>query len=218
MNEAFLSVRSVSLSLKGDQILEDVSLEAHAGQVIGIVGRNGSGKSMLFKCIAGLVIPQSGEIVVDGFPVVANKRFPPDLGALIEKPGFLGSLSAYENLNVLASIQNRIGRDEIVEALRVVGLEDVARKKVRKFSVGMKQRLGIAQAFMESPRLLLLDEPTSGLDTDGVEMLHAVVDGLKAQGVTILLASHLREDIERLSDCVLGMERGVLTELQQVPC
>ncbi len=218
MSEAFLSVRSVSLSLKGDQILEDVSLEAHAGQVIGIVGRNGSGKSMLFKCIAGLVIPQSGEIVVDGFPVVANKRFPPDLGALIEKPGFLGSLSAYENLSVLASIQNRIGREEILEALRVVGLEDVARKKVRKFSVGMKQRLGIAQAFMERPRLLLLDEPTSGLDTDGVEMLHAVVDGLKAQGVTVLLASHIREDIERLSDCVLGIERGVLTELQQVPC
>ena len=218
MSEAFLSVRSVSLSLKGDQILEDVSLEAHAGQVIGIVGRNGSGKSMLFKCIAGLVIPQSGEIVVDGFPVVANKRFPPDLGALIEKPGFLGSLSAYENLSVLASIQNRIGREEILEALRVVGLEDVARKKVRKFSVGMKQRLGIAQAFMERPRLLLLDEPTSGLDSDGVEMLHAVVDGLKAQGVTVLLASHIREDIERLSDCVLGIERGVLTELQQVPC
>ncbi|MBS3957518.1 MAG: ABC transporter ATP-binding protein [Clostridiales bacterium] len=218
MSEAFLSVRSVSLSLKGDQILKDVSLEAHAGQVIGIVGRNGSGKSMLFKCIAGLVIPQSGEIVVDGFPVVANKRFPPDLGALIEKPGFLGSLSAYENLSVLASIQNRIGRDEILEALRVVGLEDVARKKVRKFSVGMKQRLGIAQAFMERPRLLLLDEPTSGLDTDGVEMLHGVVERLKAQGVTILLASHIREDIERLSDCVLGMERGVLAELEQVPC
>ncbi len=214
MNEAFLTVRSVSLSLKGDQVLKDVSLEAHAGQVIGIVGRNGSGKSMLFKCIAGLVIPQSGEIVVDGFPVVANKRFPPDLGALIEKPGFLGSLSAYENLSVLASIQNRIGREEILEALRVVGLEDVARKKVRKFSVGMKQRLGIAQAFMERPRLLLLDEPTSGLDSNGVEMLHAVVNRLKAQGVTVLLASHIREDIERLSDCVLGMERGVLTEQQ----
>lgn len=218
MSEAFLSVRSVSLSLKGDQILEDVSLEAHAGQVIGIVGRNGSGKSMLFKCIAGLAVLQSGEIVVDGFPVVANERFPPDIGALIEKPGFLGSLSAYENLSVLASIQNRIGRDEILKALRVVGLEDVARKKVRKFSVGMKQRLGIAQAFMERPRLLLLDEPTSGLDTDGVEMLHGVVERLKAQGVTVLLASHIREDIERLSDCVIGMERGVLTELEQVPC
>jgi len=212
MSNAFLSVQSVSLTLKGDTILKDVSIEAEPGQVIGIVGRNGSGKSMLFKCIAGLVLPQQGEIVVDGFPVVASRCFPPDLGALIEKPGFLGSFSAYENLQMLASIRNRIGREEILQALDMVGLQDVAKKKVRKFSVGMKQRLGIAQAFMEHPRLLLLDEPTSGLDVDGVKMLYALVAELKSRGVTILLASHIKEDIELLSDRALGMELGVLTE------
>lgn len=214
MNDAFLSVESVSLELKGHKILDKVSLKAKPGQVAGIVGRNGSGKSMLFKCIAGLVIPQQGEIRVDGFAVVAGRRFPPDLGALIEKPGFLGSLSAYENLSALASIQKRIGRDEIMEALRVVGLDGVAKKRVSKFSLGMKQRLGIAQAFMERPRLLLLDEPTSGLDTQGVGMLHALVDKLKAEGVTILLASHLKEDINLLSDTVFGMEQGVLAPME----
>lgn len=218
MSSPFLSVKSVSLSLKGEQILKDVSLQASPGQVVGIVGRNGSGKSMLFKSIAGLVIPQGGEIVVDGFSVTATKRFPPDLGALIEKPGFLGSLSAYENLNILASIQGKIGRDDILEALGVVGLQSVARKKVRKFSLGMKQRLGIAQAFMERPRLLLLDEPTSGLDTEGVEMLYGLVGRLKSEGVTILLASHIKEDIVALSDQVLGMESGVLGQFEGDLC
>lgn len=212
MSDAFLSVQSVSLSLKQQPILQDVSFEAHQGEVIGIVGRNGSGKSMLFKCIAGLVIPQSGEIVVGGFPVVTNRRFPPDIGALIEKPGFIGSMSAFENLKILASIQNKIGEDAIMEALQLVGLDHVARKKVRTFSLGMKQRLGIAQAVMEHPRLVLLDEPTSGLDAEGVSMLHALVNRLKSQGVLLLLASHIKEDIDQLADRVFMMDRGVLRE------
>jgi len=212
MTDAFLSVQSVSLSLKRQPILTDVSLEAHEGEVLGIVGRNGSGKSMLFKCIAGLVIPQSGEIFVGGFPVVANRRFPPALGALIEKPGFIGSMTAFENLKILASIQNVITDDEIMEALELVGLDHVARKKVRTFSLGMKQRLGIAQAVMEHPRLVLLDEPTSGLDAEGVSMLHALVNRLKAQGVLLLLASHIKEDIDQLADRVFMMDRGVLHE------
>ncbi|MBT9283078.1 MAG: ABC transporter ATP-binding protein [Hydrogenibacillus schlegelii] len=209
----FLKVEGLSLTLKGEPILKNVSLEAYPGEVVGIVGRNGSGKSMLFKCIAGLVTPQSGEVWVGDFDVVKKRRFPPDFGALIEKPGFIGSLSAYENLKILASIQGKIGRAEIMEALRIVGLEHAARTKVRKFSVGMKQRLGIAQAFMERPKLLLLDEPTSGLDADGVAMLHDLVKRLKAEGVTILLTSHIREDIEALSDRVLQMDRGSLAAL-----
>lgn len=212
MTDAFLSVQSVSLSLKGQPILTDVSLEAHEGEVLGIVGRNGSGKSMLFKCIAGLVIPQSGEIFVGGFPVVANRRFPPALGALIERPGFIGSMTAFENLKILASIQNAITDDEIMETLELVGLNHVARKKVRTFSLGMKQRLGIAQAVMEHPRLVLLDEPTSGLDAEGVSMLRALVNRLKAQGVLLLLASHIKEDIDQLADRVFMMDRGVLHE------
>jgi len=213
----FLKVDAISLTLKNEPILKNVSFEAYPGEVVGIVGRNGSGKSMLFKCIAGLIIPQQGEIWVGNFAVVRERRFPPNLGALIEKPGFIGSLSAYENLKILASIQGKIGDAEIREALRIVGLEHAARTKVRKFSVGMKQRLGIAQAIMEKPNLLLLDEPTSGLDADGVAMLHDLVKRLKAEGVTILLTSHIREDITALSDRVLEMESGVLKALDPAP-
>lgn len=210
MTRAFLNVEYVSLTLGGDRLLDSVSLSADPGEVIGIVGRNGSGKSVLFKCIAGLVIPQHGEIEVDGFGVVSTRRFPPHLGALIEQPGFIGSLSAFKNLDVLASIQGTIGKNDIIDALREVGLEDVAHKRVRKFSLGMKQRLGIAQAVMERPRLLILDEPTSGLDNSGVQMLRRLVGRLSAQGTTILIASHLAEDIKMMCTRTLHIERGVL--------
>ncbi len=212
MTEPLLSVEDISLQIRSETILRDVSLTCASGEVVGITGRNGSGKSMLFKCIAGLCLPQAGEIVVDGFPVVSRRRFPPDLGVLIEKPGFLGALSAYENLAVLASIQDRIGRPEILEALRMVGLTEHANKRVRAFSLGMKQRLGIAQAVMERPRLVILDEPTSGLDGAGVEMLRDLVHQLKGRGAAVLVASHLAEDIAVLCDRSLCMDAGCLLD------
>lgn len=211
MSNPYLTVDSISLAVGGNPILQNVSFEAHPGEVLGIVGRNGSGKSVLFKCVAGLFTPQQGEIVVGGFPVVRSRRFPPDLGALIEKPGFVGSLSGLENLQLLASIRGIVGTPAIMEALETVGLSAAARKRVRTYSLGMKQRLGIAQAIMEHPRLVILDEPTSGLDLAGVEMLHGVVRGLAADGATVLIASHLSEDIAVLSDRVLAMDAGVLS-------
>jgi len=210
MSTPFLSVDRVSLTVNGEPILHDVSFSAERGQVIGIIGRNGSGKSMLFKSIVGLFVPQNGEISVDGFEVVSSRRFPPHLGALIEKPGFIGSMSAYDNLALLASIQRKIGKAEILRSLDAVGLGDAARTRVRKFSLGMKQRLGIAQATMEGPSLLVLDEPTSGLDADGVEMLRALVLEERERGTVILIASHLRDDIELLSDRVFSMDQGRL--------
>lgn len=214
MTKPFLKVDRVSLTLKNAPILKEVSLEAYPGEVIGIIGRNGSGKSMLFKCIAGLVLPQRGEILVGSAAVVRERRFPPNFGALIEKPGFINSISAYDNLKILASIQRKIGDSEIMESLRIVGLEHVARKRVYKFSTGMKQRLGIAQAVMEKPKLLLLDEPSSGLDEGGFTMLHSLVKQLKAQGVTIILTSHIREDIIALSDRIFKMDGGVMSALE----
>jgi len=214
MTEPFLRVDRVSLTLKNVPILKEVSLEAYSGEVIGIIGRNGSGKSMLFKCIAGLVLPQRGEIFVGSAAVVRERRFPPNFGALIDKPGFINSMSAYDNLKILASIQGKIGDPEIMESLRMVGLEHVARKKVYKFSTGMKQRLGIAQAVMEKPKLLLLDEPSSGLDEGGFAMLHSLVKQLKTQDVTIILTSHIQEDIIALSDRVSKMDGGVLSGLE----
>lgn len=210
MKTPYLAVEGISLSLKGDSILEDVSMHAESGEVVGISGRNGSGKSMLFKCIVGLLVPQRGEITVDGFRVVSERRFPPELGALIEKPGFIGSMSGFDNLELLASIQSKTSKRDIREALHAVGLDGAADTRVRKYSLGMKQRLGIAQAIMENPKLLILDEPTSGLDAAGVEMLHGLVLELKARGTTILLASHLADDIRTLSDRVLHMQAGRL--------
>ncbi len=211
MTGPYLKVDGVSLKLKNATILNEVSLEAYPGEVVGVTGRNGSGKSMLFKCIAGLVLPQQGEIVVGTTRVVRERRFPPQFGALIDKPGFIGSLSAMENLKMLASIQRKIGIVEIMDSLRSVGLEHAARKGVYKFSTGMRQRLGIAQAIMEKPRLLLLDEASSGLDDGGFAMLHNLVLQLKAQGVTILLTSHIKEDIVALSDRVFKMDNGILS-------
>jgi len=220
MTEPFLKIDRVSLTLKlkAEPILKEVSFEAYPGEVIGIIGRNGSGKSMLFKCIAGLVLPQHGEILVGNIAIISEKRFPPNFGALIEKPGFINSMSAFDNLKVLASIQRKIGDLEIMESLRIVGLEHVARKRVYKFSTGMKQRLGIAQAVMEKPKLLLLDEPSSGLDEEGFTMLHGLVKQLKEQGVTILLTSHIQEDIMALSDRVFKINNGLLAALGEDPC
>lgn len=213
MAKPVLTVDSISLTLKNEPILKRVSLMVSAGEVVGITGRNGSGKSMLFKCIAGLYLPQKGEITANGFAVVKEKRFPPEFGALIEKPGFLGGLTAYENLSILACIQNKIGKKEILEAIRIVGLEHAAHKKVKKFSLGMKQRLGIAQAIMEKPKLLILDEPTSGLDEAGVAQVRTLIGQLKSEGTAILIASHISEDIEALSDRIYEMELGELREL-----
>lgn len=208
---AFLKVDNVSLTMNGDRLLDGVSFSAGPGDVLGIIGSNGSGKSMLFKCIAGLVVPQAGEIEVGGFGVVSKRRFPPHFGALIEQPGFIGSLTAYRNLDVLASIQGLISRHEILEAIDEVGLADAANKRVSRFSLGMKQRLGIAQAIMEHPMLLVLDEPTSGLDVTGVEMLRALVRRLAEDGTTILIASHVAEDIDTMCTRTMHIDRGVLS-------
>jgi len=212
VKKEYLCVDQVTLVLNGVAVLDNVSLSNSTGEVLGISGRNGSGKSMLFKCIAGLIIPTSGEIIVDGFEVVSQKRFPPRMGALIEKPGFIGSLSGYENLKLLASIRNEIGKEEILKAIYAVGLSDEqARMHVRKYSLGMKQRLGIAQAIMENPKLLILDEPTSGLDSDGVEVLREIIKQQAHKGVCVLLASHIKEDMDLLCDRVLTMENGNLS-------
>lgn len=205
-----VAVDHVSLTIKGATLLDDVSLHADAGEVVGVVGRNGSGKSVLFKCIVGLFVPQRGEITVDGVAIVGERRFPTSVGAIIEKPGFVGSMTAIQNLKVLASIRNRIREPEIMDALALVGLEHAAHKRVYKFSLGMLQRLDIAQAIMEKPTVVILDEPTNGLDESGVAMVRGLVRRLRDGGASILLASHQPQDIEELCDRVYVVERGRL--------
>lgn len=208
---AIISVEHVSLTIGAAQILRDVSAQFEPGQIHGIVGRNGSGKTMLMKCICGFIRPTSGQIVVDGKQVGQDVDFPPDLGLLIETPGFVPYYSGLKNLELLAAINRRASRERLVACIEQIGLGDAKDKRVSKYSMGMRQRLGIAQAIMEDPRLLILDEPLNGLDEQGVQDIRALLLELKRQGKTILLSSHNGEDIELLCDSVCKMAAGVLT-------
>lgn len=193
-------------------VLENVNLEIEEGTITGFVGRNGSGKTVLFKMIAGLTRPSSGEITVNGIRVGKDRDFPDKMGIIIETPNFISFKSGYENLESLAVIRRQIGEEEIRKAMELVGLANEGKKKVGKYSLGMRQRLGIAQAIMENPELLILDEPMNGLDEEGVEEIRSLLQDLKKEGKTILLASHNKEDIQKLCDRVYHLSGGKLEE------
>lgn len=203
-----IEVEKVSKTIKGRQVLKDVSLQVPEGQIYGISGPNGSGKSMLLRVICGLVIPQKGSVRIFGNLIGVDKEFPPDTGALIETPGFLLGYSGMDNLLFLAMIRNQITRDEIAEIIRLVGLVPEDPRPVRMYSTGMRQRLGLAQAIMEKPKLLILDEPINGLDRQGVNDIHNLLMQLKSEGITILLTSHSAEELENLCDQTYWMENG----------
>ena len=189
-----------------ETVLRDVSLTVSRGEIAGLVGNNGSGKTVLMKCICGFLRPEKGEITVGGRRIGKDCDFPPNLGLIIETPGFLPTMSGYRNLRTLAALRGQVGKAEILDTLRRVGLYDARRKSVSKYSLGMRQRLGIAQAIMENPDVLILDEPFNALDAKAVAEMRALLLELKAQGKTILLASHNAEDIRALCDHVHEME------------
>lgn len=208
--ETCIEVQNVVKRFRDQVVLKNVSISFEKGQIHGIVGRNGSGKTVLFKCICGLMHPEEGVIRVNGKRVGRDVDMPEDIGAIIEAPGFLPNYSGYKNLRFLANIRRKIGKEEILNVLKTVGLDPESRKHVGKYSLGMRQRLGIAQAIMEDPEILILDEPMNGLDNAGVQDIRALLLELKAQGKTILLASHNHEDIVALCDTVHEMDGGVL--------
>ena len=208
--ETCIEVQNVVKRFRDQVVLKNVSISFEKGKIHGIVGRNGSGKTVLFKCICGLMHPEEGVILVNGKRVGRDVDMPEDIGAIIEAPGFLPNYSGYKNLRFLANIRRKIGKDEILNVLKTVGLDPESRKHVGKYSLGMRQRLGIAQAIMEDPEILILDEPMNGLDNAGVQDIRALLLELKAQGKTILLASHNHEDIAALCDTVHEMDGGVL--------
>lgn len=207
-NAAMVDVKDVSLILQKNRILDHISVSFEKGKIHGLVGRNGSGKTMLIKCICGFVRPTSGEIVVGGKRVGADVDFPDDMGYIIETPGFIPYYSGYTNLKLLADLKGRIGKEEIRESMERVGLDPDLRRHVRKYSLGMRQRLEIAQAIMEDPDILLLDEPFNGLDSDGVREMHDYFLSLKEEGKTMILVSHSTEDIDLLCDHVVHIEKG----------
>lgn len=209
--ETCIEVQNAVKRFRDQVVLKNVSISFEKGQIHGIVGRNGSGKTVLFKCICGLMHPEEGVILVNGKRVGRDVDMPEDIGAIIEAPGFLPNYSGYKNLRFLANIRRKIGKEEILNVLKTVGLDPESRKHVGKYSLGMRQRLGIAQAIMEDPEILILDEPMNGLDNTGVQDIRALLLKLKEQGKTILLASHNHEDIAALCDTVHEMDGGILS-------
>mgnify|MGYP000913355482 CR=1 FL=1 len=208
-----INVKDVSLTLGKNQILKDINISFQQGKIHGLIGRNGSGKSMLMKCICGFIKPTKGEIYVDKKCVGKDMDFPEDIGIIIETPGFIPYYSGYKNLKLLAGLNKKIGKNEILKSMEQVGLEPTLKRHVRKYSLGMRQRLGLAQAIMENPRILVLDEPFNGLDKDGVADMRKYLLSFKEQGKTILICSHSSEDIEVLCDTVCEMDKGVLEKI-----
>ena len=209
MNVA-ISVQNVIKRFGEETVLHSVSHEFEEGRIHGIVGNNGSGKTVLMKCICGFLLPTQGRIFVNCKQVGKDFDFPPDIGIIIETPGFLAGLTGMKNLQILASLKRKVSHDVIRDTIRRVGLDPAMKKPVGKYSLGMRQRLGIAQAIMEDPSILILDEPFNGLDKHGAAQMRELIKGLKVQGKTILLASHNQVDIDELCDSVCEMDAGVL--------
>ena len=210
-----ISVKNLSKDFGQERVLKSVTRDFEKGKIHGIVGNNGSGKTVLMKCICGFLIPDSGSITVNGERVGVDVDFPRDMGLIIETPGFLPNMTGVKNLEILASLNKKIGLEGIAAAIRRVGLDPLMKKPVGKYSLGMRQRLGIAQAIMEDPALLILDEPLNGLDKHGVREMRQLIKGLKEQGKTILLASHNQGDIDELCDTVCEMDAGVMTIIRE---
>lgn len=203
-----ISVNSISKKIKGRNIFQDISLKLHNGECIGLVGHNGSGKTMIMKAICGFIPIDTGEIIVNGESIVCGKKYIADAGVLIEAPPFLNHLTGYENLAILADIQKKVTKEDILQVIKKVGLHVAADKKVGTYSLGMKQKLRIAQAIMEQPLILILDEPFSGLDKESVEQLQCLVKELQNKGVTILLTTHDDRQIEQLCNRVYELDNG----------
>ncbi|MCI9577128.1 MAG: ATP-binding cassette domain-containing protein [Clostridiales bacterium] len=214
MVENIIIVESATKIFKKSTVLNNVTVSFEKGKIHGIIGRNGSGKTVLFKCICGFMPLTSGSISVSGKVIGKQIDIPKDIGIIIEAPGFISTYSGYKNLKLLASIQKKIRSEEIKQSIRRVGLEPESKKWVGKYSLGMKQRLGIAQAIMEKPEILILDEPMNGLDNKGVEEMRQLLLELKQEGKTILLASHNSEDICHLCDTVHEMDTGIIKTIR----
>lgn len=208
MMDERIAVSHVSKRFGEIKVLSDITFSGSSGQILGVVGRNGSGKTVLFKCISGLLPIEEGEIKVNGCRVGVDSDVAPDIGVLIETPPFLAEFSAFDNLKILANIRRTIADDRIREVLELFGLDWKSRKKVGRYSMGMRQRLGLAQAMMEEPDVLLLDEPMNGLDTYWVTRTREILLEMRDSGKEILLASHNKEDIEVLCDTIIRLEQG----------
>lgn len=204
----YIKITDVNKTIKKAPILRDINLEFTGGKVYGLRGKNGSGKTMLMRAICGLITPDSGIIDIDGKILGKDISFPESIGVLIENPAFIGNYTGFKNLKVLASIQNRIGDEQIRKALEDIGLDPDDKRTYRKYSLGMKQKLGIAAAVMENPDIIILDEPINALDDVSVEKVHDILEEQKKRGAVIIIACHDKEELDQLSDEIIEISDG----------
>lgn len=208
-----IKLSGVSKRIKKTTVLNNINYEFETGKIYGLFGKNGSGKTMLLRSIAGLIIPTEGEIKIGQQVLHKDVSFPPSVGIIIENMELLPQYDAFTNLHILSKIKNIATKEDIEQAIIKVGLDPSSPLKVKKFSLGMRQRLNIAQAIFEKPDILLLDEPTNAIDDEGVTLIHRVIEEQKERGAVVIIASHHKEDIEPLCDYSLKMNDGVIQEI-----
>lgn len=207
-----LELKNTSKKFSDNVILENINIKFTSGKIYGLIGRNGSGKSVLLKLICGFYAPTTGEILLDGFDYTKDNSFPENTRALIEKPNFLPDLSGFENLKLLASIQNKISDEDIKDAMEKVNVYQEANKKYSKYSLGTKQKLGIAQVLMENPKIMILDEPFNGIENETVNKLRKILIEEKKKDKIIIIASHIKDDINKLADVIYEVDNGHITK------
>jgi ABC-2 type transport system ATP-binding protein len=209
-----LKIENICKKFKDVDVLKDVNMELTGGKIYGFIGRNGSGKSVLLKIICGFYYPSSGIILLDNYNYIKKNEFPKSTRALIEKPSFIPDLTGYENLLLLASIQNKITKDDIEKALDDVNLISEKNKKYSKYSLGMKQKLGIAQVLMENPNIMIFDEPLNGIESETADKIRRILIQKKKEGKIIIVASHIKEDIDNLADVIYKFDNNTVVEIK----
>ena len=209
-----IELKNVTKEFDKVEIIKNISLEFETGKIYGLYGRNGSGKSVLMKLICGFLIPTKGKVLINGKDFNAKNEYPDNLRAVIEKPSFFPELTGFENLKLLAKIQNKINDEEIIKALDLVNLIDEKDKKYSKYSLGMKQKLAIAQAIMEDPSILIVDEPFNGIEEKSVEKITKFLKEEAKNGKTIIFSTHIKEDLENLADIIYKIDNGTIYENQ----
>lgn len=210
--KGYIQIKNVSKKIKNNVVLDHINLELDKGKIYGFRGINGSGKTMLFRAICGLITSTEGEIIIDNKKLHEDMSFPESIGVLIENPGFLPNYSGKQNLQLLAEIKDIITSEDIDQIITLVGLDPKDSRKYKQYSLGMKQKLGIAQALMEDPDLILLDEPTNSLDEESVEKILGIIENQKRKGKTILIASHDKASLEQISDYIFKIENGRIVQ------